>query len=167
MPPPIRLALQPLRAIRVERNPDQPVRLERLTQDAPVLRLAGVMTLLAAGSGATTGIDREASAEQMIPGHRAVSFDGSGGAWLAEPGSSEFAGIGGVSSGAATSGALATVRLQGVLEEPSWNWSEGPIWVGAEGALTQVLPTSGYLVRAGIALAPTVIHVDPLTIAKL
>lgn len=55
MPPPIRLALEPARAIRVERHPDAPIRLERLTQEAPVLRLAGVVSLLTEGAVITPG----------------------------------------------------------------------------------------------------------------
>lgn len=43
--------------------------------------------------------------------------------------------------GAASSGAPVTVQVIGQVAEPTWNWSDGPIFLGANGVLTQTPPT--------------------------
>lgn len=63
--------------------------------------------------------------------------------------------LSGVTLTAAESGAPVNVQLAGPLDDSSWNWSPGRVFLGAGGALTQTPPTSGFDVLIGIAVAPT------------
>lgn len=47
------------------------------------------------------------------------------------------------------------VQRSGVLDDDSWNWAPGPVWLGADGALTQTPPTEGFDVLLGAAVSAT------------
>lgn len=66
----------------------------------------------------------------------------------------------GITTGAAADGSAVVIQPSGVMVEPGWNWSAGDIWLGSNGQLTQVQPTSGCLVRVGVALAPTAMQIN-------
>jgi hypothetical protein len=68
----------------------------------------------------------------------------------------------GVTSGAAMSGSVARIRLSGRMVEPSWNWSDGPIFLGEQGALTQICPAIGNIVQVARAISPTEIFIQTL-----
>lgn len=57
----------------------------------------------------------------------------------------------GVTLTAATQGNTINIQRYGVLEDASWSWTPGPIWLGAAGVLTQIPPTVGYDVLIGSA----------------
>ena len=116
-------------------------------------------------SGAESFIQRVAG--EAIGGHRAVRVDASGTAWLARPDQASALDTMGISDAAANVGALVQIRALGEANEAGWAWSAGPVWVGANGVLTQALPTSGYLIRIGTAVGPSAISVAPHVIAKL
>lgn len=62
---------------------------------------------------------------------------------------------------AASIGAELTVQSAGVVDEPSWAWSVGPLYLGANGVLTQTLPTApAYLVEVGYATSATSIVLE-------
>lgn len=61
----------------------------------------------------------------------------------------------GITTGAVTNGSAVTVQTTGEMVEPSWNWSNGSVYLGSTGLLTQTLPSSGAIVEIGIATAPT------------
>ncbi|WP_280412517.1 hypothetical protein [Nocardia asiatica] len=68
-----------------------------------------------------------------------------------------------VTTGAASSGAEVTAVAFGPLDEPSWSWTVGPVFLGVNGALTQTPPTAPgavFLAQIGTATAPTSIFVD-------
>lgn len=66
----------------------------------------------------------------------------------------------GITLNAAADNDLINVATSGEIIEPSWSWAEGlPIFVGANGALTQVPPTSGFQLIVGVATSPTSILV--------
>lgn len=52
------------------------------------------------------------------------------------------------------------VQTGGVMREPSWSWSNGPVYVEDDGVLTQAAPTTGYIVSIGRAVAPDAIDID-------
>lgn len=52
------------------------------------------------------------------------------------------------------------VQTGGVMREPSWSWSNGPVYVEDDGVLTQTAPTTGYIVSIGRAIAPDAIDID-------
>jgi hypothetical protein len=69
----------------------------------------------------------------------------------------------GITTGAASQGAPATVQVAGTITEPSWNWALGGVYVAQGGALTQnppQAPTAAWIKQIGIALAPTVLLVQ-------
>lgn len=52
----------------------------------------------------------------------------------------------GITLGAVNAGDVAEIQIAGTITEPSWNWTLGlPIFVGANGILTQSVPTSGII----------------------
>lgn len=72
----------------------------------------------------------------------------------------------GITRGAAMPGASVDIAFGGEMEEPTWAWSLGPIYLGENGALTQTPPPTGFVQRLGVALSPTKIAVliGPATI---
>lgn len=61
----------------------------------------------------------------------------------------------GVSLTAADPFEVLNVQRSGAIDEPSWSWTPGFIWLGASGALTQVPPTSGFGLLVGAAVSAT------------
>ena len=61
----------------------------------------------------------------------------------------------GLTLGAALAGAPIEVQAAGPVEEPSWTWSPGPIFVGPAGVLTQSRPGGAWLRQIATAIAPT------------
>lgn len=61
----------------------------------------------------------------------------------------------------ATSLGFIEVLTFGEVSDPSWNWSDGKVYLGSSGLLTQTLPTSGFLLEVGKALSATKLFVNP------
>lgn len=61
----------------------------------------------------------------------------------------------GMTTGAASAGDPVTVQTAGDIDEPSWNWTPGPVFLDANGTMTQTAPESGFLQQIGVASAPT------------
>lgn len=64
--------------------------------------------------------------------------------------------------------ALDPVNVQGsgVLDDDSWNWAPGPVWLGPAGTITQTPPADGYDVLIGAAMSATRLTLniqDPIT----
>lgn len=66
----------------------------------------------------------------------------------------------GITNGAAAAGDPVQVVMVGELTEPSWSWTPGPVFLGAGGALTQTVPSAGFLAQLAAATAATAIYVD-------
>jgi hypothetical protein len=67
----------------------------------------------------------------------------------------------GVSFTAAAEGGVLTVQPDGVINEPLWTWSPGPVWCGANGVLTQTQPASpAWLMEVGRARSAASLVVD-------
>ncbi len=53
------------------------------------------------------------------------------------------------------------VVAEGIVEEPSWNWSEGPIFLGHDGMLTQatpIYPDATFSIKVAYTVSPTKIY---------
>jgi hypothetical protein len=61
----------------------------------------------------------------------------------------------GVTLSAGDIGQLLNVQRSGAIDDASWSWTPGPVWLGANGALTQVSPVDGYDVLIGSANSAT------------
>lgn len=128
-----------------------------------LIMVIGTIAGLVPGVLTATGL-----AGETISGQRAVRFDTAGTVWLADKDSVAFAPhTAGIITGAVVIGEIATVLLQGKFDEVSWTWTQGPIWLGDDGQLTQTPPTTGVLVQIGLALKATSIRVAPQLIAIL
>lgn len=66
----------------------------------------------------------------------------------------------GITTNAAVLGAIVNVQTGGELNDPSWNWNEGPIYNGLNGVLTQIAPITGFTLQVAVALSSTDILVN-------
>lgn len=67
----------------------------------------------------------------------------------------------GIATGAVSVGGTVSVQQGGQLTEPSWSWTEGPVYVGATGFLTQNLSGLLYLHQIGVAISATTVNIAP------
>ncbi len=97
-------------------------------------------------------------AAEALGGHRAVTVDG----YYAGNNIAGHAGkILGITTGAASAGAVATVQTHGKLTEPSWNWLVGSmVFLSTNGQLTQTPPTDGFRIILGRPVTATTLFVD-------
>ena len=97
-----------------------------------------------------------------ISGHAAVALDSSGLLVYADcTNPAHIGAVQGVVASAYSPGDLAVVQTDFELVHAGWSFSPGPVFVGASGALVQVLPVGAVFAQViGYALAPTRIRVD-------
>lgn len=69
-------------------------------------------------------------------------------------------GIAGLTLSSALNDQNVSVQIAGEISDNSWSWTEGDIWLGADGVLTQTVPTSGIHVCVARAITATKIIVD-------
>lgn len=100
-------------------------------------------------------------AGEVLSGHRALRV-ALGQAWLCnalQAGQADS--LVGIGMQAAATGEPVNVRLSGILEEPSWSWQAGPVYVGAEGRLTQDPSGLAFIQRLGWAVSPISLLLQP------
>jgi hypothetical protein len=108
------------------------------------------------------------TADTAIGGHRAVVATSTGCSYADNTNIQHINKVIGVTNGAASQGASASIAIHGqTITEPSWSFSEGPVWLGQNGLITQELPSSGFLQQVAIALSQTKIIVNIGTPLKL
>lgn len=109
----------------------------------------------APGPAGGASVTRQAAT--TLSGHRAVRARADGAVEYADPAApSGLSTVLGITSGAAVSGASATIVTTGDLVEPTWSWTPGGlIYLGSAGALTQSAPVSGSLMVLGVATSAT------------
>lgn len=66
----------------------------------------------------------------------------------------------GVAITSAVTGGSFNVQRYGVLVDSGWTWTPGPVYLGADGAITQVPPVTGFRLRLGAATSATQIIID-------
>lgn len=108
------------------------------------------------GPAGGTAFTRTAAAN--VSGGKAVTLNAAGECLHADGAdptmASRVAGI--ALNGGLIGDTITIIVTGGEIEEPTWNWIEGqPIFLGPDGALTQVAPTSGYVLVVGTAVGPT------------
>lgn len=112
------------------------------------------------GPQGASSADVVRTAAATINGHRAVMVSAAGQVVHVDPSAEDNADhVLGVSIGAASQGASATIRTHGVLDESGWSWTPlAPVYVTTDGQLTQTPPASpavAFLLRIGFAETPT------------
>lgn len=97
-----------------------------------------------------------------ISGHTAVALDSGGLLVYADcTNPAHIGAVQGVVGNAYSPGDLAVVQTDFELVHAGWAFAAGPVFVGASGALVQVLPVGAIFAQVvGYALAPTRIRVD-------
>lgn len=132
---------------------------------SPPVRLALAAILGGAGQGgaAPSALDVPGVSAGPLQGLRAVSLDASD--QLINPDRAVVADglrvLGLALTAASAQGQAVTVRRRGTVTEAGWAWSEGPVYVGDGGALTQAVPATGWLCQIGVAISATTIDIDP------
>ena len=97
-----------------------------------------------------------------ISGHTAVALDSGGLLVYADcTNPAHIGAVQGVVGNAYSPGDLAVVQTDFELVHAGWSFSPGPVFVGASGALVQVLPVGAVFAQVtGYALAPTRVRID-------
>ena len=108
-----------------------------------------------------------APAGTTLGGHRVVYLDSARAARYASSADATAYQAIGLTIGAASSGADATIQTTGELTEPSWAFTPGPVYLASAGQLTQTPPASGTVVQIGIASTPTRMAIAPRVVATL
>lgn len=52
------------------------------------------------------------------------------------------------------------VQRGGIIDEASWAWTPGPVWLSPTGGLTQIPPADGFDLMVGSALSATRLLLD-------
>lgn len=110
------------------------------------------------GGGASSDI--EAVAVGPLGGQRVVKAvaGGAGYASADTPGDADL--IIGVTTVAAIDGATLKVRTAGEMQDPTFAWQLGAVFLGINGVLTQAPPSSGFIRQIGVAIAADTLVVD-------
>jgi hypothetical protein len=131
------------------------VKVVRVPQSAPAVRTIRVGIPGPQGPPGQSGVQfLEALAGENLSGHRAV-FVFAEEAFYASNTDETAESVIGVTIGSSLQGDAVQILTDGEIEEPSWNWTPGIVFLGENGFLTQVAPASGAIVEVGVALAPT------------
>lgn len=111
-------------------------------------------------AGGAEDIQRTASIP--ISGHRVVAADPTTVLKYASNTSlAECKGIIGITTGAASAGQPATIRLNGELTEPTWSFTPGElVYLSTSGGLTQTIPITGVLLVLGFAETANTMFID-------
>jgi hypothetical protein len=111
---------------------------------------------------ATGTLDVTITAMQPIGAYRAVGYDG----LYTQPDVDSLSVYAGVTRMATIAGDPINVVRSGLLSESGWTWTpNAPIFIGANGMLTQTQPTAGNPVRRiGWAISATELNLDPYPI---
>ena len=101
-------------------------------------------------------------AGEALGGHRGVIVGSDNKVYYGDQSNpAHFNRVLGISTGAAAQDDQASVRVGGVMTEPSWNWDlDKFIYLGSNGLLTQTPPGSGFLLEMGWPINPTSMMVD-------
>lgn len=98
------------------------------------------------------------TAAENLGGHRVVTVEGY---YASKDTASDKFKVLGITTGAVSIGATATVTTYGTVTESSWNWTVGsPVFLSTNGQLTQTAPTSGFRTIIGVPLTTTSMFID-------
>jgi hypothetical protein len=106
------------------------------------------------GESGTSSITVEAGENLSI---HDVVYIADGLAYRATPADAER--VIGVATQSASTGGHVDVRSSGLLEEATWAWFPGFLYLSDSGRLTQTAPTAGNLLIVGFVLSPTKIFI--------
>lgn len=99
------------------------------------------------------------TAGEAVGGRRMVVINGSGEAVYADQSITDHANrVLGMTTQAASLGAPVTIQSSGEFTEPTWTWAlDNPIFLGANGQLTQTVPATGVTLQVATPISATTI----------
>ena len=98
--------------------------------------------------------------EEDVGGHRAITIDG---LYVDSTSETSVGSYLGITTNAAEEDDYVKVQRFGILKDTSFSFTEDePIFIGANGILSQTVPTAGYIRRIGWAVSATKINLDPM-----
>ena len=125
-----------------------------------ITKVIGVQGPAGAGHGAVELLTKVAG--ENLGGHRAVIVDNDNKVYYGDR--TNFAHmykVVGITRGAANIGTNVEIQTYGLMTELSWNWIAGqPIFLGTNGLLTQIPPTTGFSLIIAKALTSTDIFIS-------
>ncbi|MCB4803507.1 hypothetical protein QO001_000852 [Methylobacterium brachiatum] len=80
-----------------------------------------------------------------LGGHKVVRGTPEGAVYASAAILSDLGTVIGVTTGAAAADADVAVVSSGAIDEPSWAWLPGPVWLGLDGDLTQTPPAGAFV----------------------
>jgi hypothetical protein len=99
-----------------------------------------------------------ATASAILGGHRVVQvFNGL--ASYADK-DSDYIGQLGFTMSAYDEGSSMQIFISGVVTEPSWSFTKGPVFLGSNGLITQSIPTTGTVILVGRAVSSTAMSIN-------
>lgn len=111
------------------------------------------------------------TAAEALSGHRVVTADVDGRLiYASNDDSAHLAAPLWVTTGAALAGDPAEAQMFGPLDELTWNWTPGPVYLGQNGVLTQTVPAAPaalFLAQVGFATSATSVFVDRFPSVKI
>lgn len=112
------------------------------------------MWLLASGIGGASNLNITAVAETALGGLRLVANGTQFGkvAYANNTDQTHKLNIVGVTQIAVLVDESVPIVTEGYMQDPSWNWVRGPLYVGLNGLMTQTPPTSGFIKIVGTAV---------------
>jgi hypothetical protein len=137
-----------------------------VTQQPAVDIITQTLSLdVASGGLVPANIDLAAEAAINLSALRVVRLDAANKAVYADNDTAANANAVGITTSAATAGATAAIRYAGLLEDSGWAWTQGPIYIGTGGTLTQTAPAGGLVLREvarAISDTKIIIDIEPL-----
>ncbi|EIK96041.1 hypothetical protein PMM47T1_13815 [Pseudomonas sp. M47T1] len=89
-------------------------------------------------------------------------------AYLVDPAAETIFQVVGISLNGAALGADLAIQTEGFIDDSGCSWTEGLVFAGPNGTLTQTPPTSGYELVVGTASSPTRLNIhleEPVLLA--
>ncbi len=108
-------------------------------------------------AGPSGGTSTEYVAGTVLGGHRIVFAEGTQVQYVDSADISQVERVVGITLHAAEEGAPVLVQRHSEITELTWQWEPGPVYLGSNGLLTQVVPSTGVFLQVGIALSATVL----------
>ncbi|AWY09385.1 hypothetical protein vBRpoPV13_28 [Ruegeria phage vB_RpoP-V13] len=100
-------------------------------------------------------------AQQVVNAYRAVGYDG----LFTQPNADSLSRYAGVTRMATVIGDPIDVVRQGLMTEAGWNWTPNqPVFISANGVITQTVPVGTPIRRIGWAISATELNLDPYPI---
>lgn len=109
------------------------------------------------GSASNNAVENTFISSGPISAHVAIYADASAGILVANPSilTQQDRIIGITKTSAAAADEEVTFVSEGLLTDPSFVFTPGPVYIGVAGSLTQIKPTSGLLIQVGTAISLT------------